>query len=220
VTDIYKHIDNMFKDIVKTKETKKLKEQMRTGAKEKYEILILEGINEPDAIIKVINEIGTAEDLKAEYPIRNNALNIVAYIFTLLLVISLPSVIFILENKNNFAAHGNISYVYLANFALKPFNYMAVSFVALRILNRVSSKAKLLVIKNEVIRIAVLVICTVVTAVYFFNAAAIFFNLYAIPRLLYILTWFLLENSYVFALFGVLIFYGIKSKGDVKEGVS
>lgn len=220
MNDIYKYIDEIFRDIVKSKESKRLKEQMRTGAKEKYEILVSDGIGPQDAVIKVINEIGTADDLKAEYPVKNKVLNIVGCVFTVLLIISISYSVYVLANKSNFIAYGNPFPVYLYYSILKQFNYMAIPFVMLILLNRISSDAKMLLIKNKVIRIAVLVVCVCATGVYFLNAASMLFDLYSIPSLIYNPIFLLMENSYIFILFGILLFYGIKSIGDSKRGVS
>lgn len=211
MNEIDKYIDSIFKDIINSKETRKLKKQMKTGAKEKYEVLISEGICEPDAVGKVITEIGTLDDLKAEYPVRNRILDIVAYIFFVLMIISVGYSVYVLINKHYFELYFITEPLYVLYYILKPFNFLSIAYLIIWFINKASLNIGRLTINKNKIRIPILVISICIIAFYYFGILALSFDFITIPPILFYATRLLEKISYVFAPIGILLFLGLKS---------
>lgn len=210
--EIYKYIDCIFKNIIHSKETKKLKEQMKTDAKEKYENLISEGIHKPDAVKKVIAEIGTKEDLNAKYFVTSRVLNIVAYIFIFLTVISIGYSIYVLINEKYFRLHFIMVPLYFSRYITTPFNFLGVAFLVLWFINRTSFHINKWVIQKKSIRISVLIFCICIIVFYFFNISWLYnwFHIGSMPTPFLFSTLFLTKNSFIFSPIGILLFMGIK----------
>jgi len=209
--EIYKYIDSIFKGVISSKETKKLNERMKTGAKEKYESLLSEGICEPDAVKKVILEIGTLEDLKAEYPVRNRMLNFVAYAFAFLMTISVGYSIYVLINKQYFGMYFIVEPIFIYFYILKPFNFLSMAYLIIWAIYKVMLNRNILVINEKRIRILILIFCFSIITFYFFNILALSFGFITIPILFHNATIFLSKVSYIFAPIGILLFLGIRS---------
>lgn len=136
--EINKYIDDIFKNITKTKKSRRLKEQIKMAAKEKYNDLISEGISQDEAAKNVILQIGSLEDLKAEHPVKHRKLDIIAYILILPTMISLGYSIFVLLKMDTLKQLVMYEPIFLSFYILKPFNYFSLTFIILWFFNNSS----------------------------------------------------------------------------------
>jgi hypothetical protein len=210
MNEIDKYIDFIFEEIINSKATKKLKEQMKTGAKEKYEVLTSEGFCEIDAVKKVISELGTSKDLKAEYPVRNRILNIVAYVFFFLMILSVGYTVYVFINWRYFELYFIEMPLYYSFYILNPFNFLSITYLIIWFLNKLWLNREHLTLRKE-IRIPILVISIGMIAFYYFGILVLNFGFITIPSILFYATRLLEKASYVFAPIGVLLFLGLKS---------
>ncbi|MDF1494930.1 hypothetical protein [Caproiciproducens sp. CPB-2] len=151
------------------------------------------------------------EDLKAEYPVRNRAVNIVAYVFVFFAAISVGYSIYVLINKESFGMYFIFEPVFISFYLLKPFNFLSISYLVMWMLWKRLPAINQLHITKKATRILLLLFSLFVIAFYFFNILALSFGFITIPILFHNATIFLSKASYIFAPVGVLLFFGLKS---------
>ncbi|WP_444658286.1 hypothetical protein ACRQV7_11740 [Caproiciproducens sp. R2] len=151
------------------------------------------------------------EDIKAQYPVRNKVVNIVAYVFAFFAAISVGYSIYVLINKQSFEMYFIIEPVFVSFYILKPFNFLSISYLVMWMLWKRLPDINQLHITKKAIRILLLLFSLFVIAFYFFSILALSFGFITIPVLLHNLTIALSRASYIFAPVGVLLFFGLKS---------
>lgn len=151
------------------------------------------------------------EDIKAQYPVRNRVVNIVAYVFVFFAAISVGYSIYVLINKQSFEMYFIIEPVFISFYILKPFNFLSISYLVMWMLWKRLPDINQLHITKKATRILLLIFSLFVIAFYFFSILALSFGFITIPVLLHNLTIALSRASYIFAPVGVLLFFGLKS---------
>lgn len=151
------------------------------------------------------------EDLKAEYPIKNRVLNVVAYVFAFFAAVSVGYSIYVLINKQYFEMYFIIEPVFISFYILKPFNFLSLSYLVMWILWKRLPDINQLFIAKKATRASLLLLSLFVIAFYFFNILVLSSGFITIPILFHNITIVLSKISYIFAPVGILLFFGLKS---------
>lgn len=152
------YIDRIFRNIVRSKQTKTLKVQMKAGAEEKYKILVSEGTDKSEAVHQVLSEIGTQKDLEAEYPVSNKHLNIIACILLVLLALSVLYTLYVQQNLATFQKHYLLAPLYRSSIIFIPMIFFSSTYLVLWLINRFSFNMNQFLLNKKTIRIPILLL--------------------------------------------------------------
>lgn len=209
--ELERYIDRLFCGIERTRETKKLKGQITENAREKYEALLSEGLGEEEALCRVISDIGTEEDLKAEYPPRNTALRALTYLFLVLFAAGAAYAVYCTKNAAYWKLSYNIMPLWIFSFFVKPAMFLSGTYLVMFFAGKLSPALGGLAVGRKPFRLAVLAVCLGAAGLYYFAMANVFLGFVSVNRLFF---WIALNadrfNGYAFLLLGLLLYFGVK----------
>lgn len=181
IRELDRYIDGIFSDITRTKETRTLKERIAEGAREQYETLLAQDMEEPQALSQVIADIGSAEDLRAEYPARNKALNILGYLFLALLIAGIVYAVYYTQNAAEWKRSYRVMPLWISSFFIRPGMYYCGAYLVLFFVQKFSPALRGLAAKRTGLRRTLLAIGALIPILYYLLLANIFLNLFPVP---------------------------------------